>query len=335
MAIFGHLYKPKVVVFSSDYAVESPSFGLSHEGPMELHPVPEQLIVGAKLDCMDYVAIVDSLSSDSSPSSCAPIKRSELASIRMTVDLKTKGPLSYSESGSCDHNGGVLTSKYGDLIVTIPKGAIKEGDLVTLSLASDLYGPFILPLKHRSGIVSPYYWIGVSELYHFQMPVQVEFEHFAVVTACDPSHYQLLCCEDDDESYTMRPAVGCNPRFTIRDDISWCAFNSDNFCSYCLLHGCKDPGISRIAALYLKTKNYQYLTHFTAEVWFSLNISQCLNRNKELYTNQGMELDRTCNCNFEAACDKNSTSYFTLAYPEDVNGWDLNFLDLKILKPKT
>ena len=123
----------------------------------------------------------------------------------MTVDLKTKGLLSYSESGSCDHNGGVLTSKYGDLLVTIPKGAIKEDDLVTLSLASDLYGPFILPSKHQSesDVVCPYYWIGVNELYHFQMPVQVEFEHFAVVTACDPSHIKLLCCEDDDESYTM------------------------------------------------------------------------------------------------------------------------------------
>ena len=192
----------KLLVFSSDCAVESPSFGLSHEGPTKLHSVLEQLTVGfksAKLDSMKSVTVVGGLSSDgfpssdSSPSSCGPIKRSELASIRMRVDLKTKGPLSYSESGSCDHNGGVLTSKYGDLIVTIPKGAIKEGDLVTLSLASDLYGPFILPSKHRSDIVSPYYWIGVSELYHFQMPVQVEFEHFAVVTACDPPHYQLLC----------------------------------------------------------------------------------------------------------------------------------------------
>ena len=324
----------KLLVFSSDYTVESPSFQLSHEGPMKLHPVPEQLTVVAKLDSMDYVAIVDSLSSDSSPSLCAPIKRSKLASIRMTVDLKTNGPLSYSESGSCDHNGGVLTSKYGDLIVTIPKGAIKEGDLVTLSLASDLYGPFVLPSKHRSDVVSPYYWIGVSELYHFQMPVQVEFEHFAVVTACDPSHYQLLCCEDDNESYTMRPAVGCNLRFTVRDDISWCAFNSDNFCSYCLLHGCKDPGINRIAALYLKSENYQYLTHFTAEIWFSLNISLCLKRNKELYTNQGMVLDHTCSCNFEAACDKNSTSYFTLTYPEDVNGWDLKCSRFKNIKTK-
>ena len=248
--------------------------------------------------------------------------------------MKTKGLLSYSESGSCDHNGGVLTSKYGDLIVIIPKGTIKEGDLVTLSLASDLYGPFVLSSKHRSDIVSPYYWIGVSELYHFQMPLQVELEHFAVVTACDPSHYQLLCCEDDDESYTMRPAVGCKPRFTVRDDISWCAFNSDNFCLYCLLHGCKDPGINRIAALYLKSENYQCLTHFTAEIWFSLNINQCLRRNEESYTKQGMVLDDKCNCNFVAACDQSSISHFTLKYPENVNGWNVEHSRSKIIETK-
>ena len=300
--------------------MESPSFELPHKRPTALHHSPEETVQlkSTKLSSTDYVAVDDSLSSDSSPSSVL-IKWPELTSIHMSANFKTKGPLSYSESGSCDHNGGILTSKYGDLIVTIPKGAIKDGDSVTLSLASDLYGPFVLPSKHQSDIVSPYYWIGVSGSYNFQKPVQVEFQHFAVVTACDSSHYQLLCCEDDDD--TMQPAVGCNPRFTVRDDISWCTFNTDNFCSYCLHHDCKDPVINRLVALYLKTKDYQCLTHFTAEIWFSLNINQCLKRNEELYTNLGMELDHTCSSNFEVACDKNSKSYFTLKYPEGVNGW--------------
>ena len=288
----------------------------------------------AKLDSMDSVAAIDIVSSDTSSSSRVCTKRPELTSIHMSADLKTKGPLSYSESGSCDHNGGILTSKYGDLIVTIPKGAIKDGDSVTLSLASDLYGPFVLPSKHQSDIVSPYYWIGVSGSYNFQKPVQVEFQHFAVVTACDSSHYQLLRCEDDDESYTMRPAVDCNLGFPVQNDISWCTFNTDNFCSYCLHRGCKDPGINRIAALYLKTKNYQYLTHFSAEIWFSLNISLCLKRNEELYTKQGMELDSKCSSNFEAACDENSTIYLTLTYPEDVNGWNVKYSRSEIIETK-
>ena len=116
--------------------------------------------------------------------------------------------------------------------------------------------------------------------------------------------------------------------------ILWCTFNTEKFCSYCLLRGCKDPGINRIAALYLKTKDYKYLTHFTAEIWFSLNISLCLKRNKKLYTKQGMELDHTCSCNFTAACDKNSQNYFTLTYPEDVNGWDLKRSRFKNIETK-
>ena len=212
---------------------------------------------------------------------------------------------------------------------------LRDGDyLFKLSLASDLYGPFVLPSKHQADVVSPYYWIGVSGSYHFQKPVQVEFQHFAVVTACDPSHNQLLCCEDDDKSYIMRPAVSCNPKFTVQDDISWCTFNSDNFCSYRLHRGCKDPGINRITAFYLKTENYQYLTHFTAEIWFSLNINQCLRRNEELYTKQGLVLDHKCSCNFKAACDKDSTSYFTLTYPEEINGWDVEHSRSKIIETK-
>ena len=309
---------------TSHYAVESRYFGLPHKRHTTV-TVPEQTlkIKSTKLGSKDCVAIDnDSVSSDISTSSCVLIKR-PLTSTHMTMDLKSKGPLSYSTSGSCDNDGGLLTSKYGDLRVTIPKGAIKDGDLVTLSLASDLYGPFVLPSKCQSDVVSPYYWIRVSGSYHFQKPVQVEFQHFAVVTACDPSHYQLLFCEDDDKSYTMQPAVGCNPTFTVQDNISWCTFNTNHFCSYCIFSGCEDPVINRIAAIYLKTKDYQRLSHFTAEIWFSLNISLCLRRNAELYEKEGMVLDCKCNYDFQAACDKNSTNYFTLTYAKEVNGWDL------------
>ena len=301
-------------VFSSDYAGK---LRLPHERPAALHPVSR--FKSAKPNC---VAIVNSLSpdssplSDSSPSSCALTKRPELTRNHVIEDLQTECPI----SGLCGHNGGVLTSKDGDLRLTIPKGAIKEGDLVTLSLASDLFGPFVLPSKCPADVVSPYYRIRVTGPYDFQKPVQVEFEHFG---ACDPSHYELLCCEDDDESYTMHPADGYTLKFTIQDDISLCSFYTDKFCSYCLFPGCTDPKINRIAALYLKTKDFQYLNHFTAEIWFSFPISLCLNRNKKLYTNQGMVLDRKNSYIFEAPCDKSSTTYFALSYHQDINGWDV------------
>ena len=102
-------------------------------------------------------------------------------------------------------------------------------DLVTFHIATGLFGPFVLPSKCQA---SPYYWIGVnvSGSYHFQKPVQVEFEHFG---ACDPSHYQLLCCEDDDESYTMQP-VDYELSFSVRGNISWCTFHTNHF--LCVLH---------------------------------------------------------------------------------------------------
>ena len=252
---------------------------------------------------MNCVAADPSLSSDNSHNQSSRVltNGTEFTSKHIAADLLPKCPLSHAISGSCDHNGGVLTSKDGDLKLTIPEGAIKEGDLVTLSLASDLYGPFVLPSKRQADVVSPYYWIGVTGSYHFQKPVQVSFQHFAVVTACDPSHYQLLCCEDYDDSYTMRPDVGCSLRLTVQDDISWCTFNTDGFCSYCLFPGCEDPIINRIAAIYLKTQDSHC---FTREIWFSFPISQCLERNKELYTKKGMVLDHKYNHIFEAPCDK-------------------------------
>ena len=96
-----------------------------------------------------------------------------------------------------------------------------------------------------------------------------------------------------------------------------------HLCSYCLLHGCSDPKISRVAAICLKTKDFQYLNHFTAEIWFSFPISYCIKRNKELYTKEGMILDQKCSYIFEISCEESSTDYFTLFYHQNINGWHL------------
>ena len=308
-------------VVSSNYTVESHHFDASHERSTALHPVSEQTVdfKSTKFGSVDCVAVDDSLSSDNT-SSCVLSKGPEYTSKHTKRDLQVKCPLSYATSGLCDHNGGVLTSKDGDFKLTIPKDAIKEGDFVTLSIASDLYGPFVLPSNCQADVVSPYYWVAVSESYHFQKPVKVEFQHFAVVTACHPLHYQLLYCEDDDESHTMQPvATDCSPRFTVQDDISWCTFYTDHFCSYCLCHGCKDPIITRIVAIYLKTKDSY---PFTKEIWFSFPIAQCMKRNEELYTKRGMVLVHNGYI-FEAPCDKSSTHFFTLTYHQDFDGWNV------------
>ena len=282
------------------------------------HPPVSQQVVQFKL-------LDDNLAFNNTHDPPSYMQRSEVVSEQMqeevTADLPTKCPWSQAVSGSCDHNEGVVTSEHGDLKLTIPEGAINEGDVVTFSIASDLYCSFVLPSKCQTDLASPYYWIGVSGSYHFHKPVQVKFEHFAVVTACDPSHYQLLCCEDDDESYTMRH-VGYDLDFTVQGDISLCTYETKHFCSFCLYHGCKDPMVSKVVALYLKPDDYQYLTYFTVEVWFSLHISRCLGTNEKYYKKKRMLLDDVYS--FETSCEKNSTSCFTLNYDGNFNGWEID-----------
>ena len=178
--------------------------------------------------------------------------------------------------------------------LTVPNGAIMDGDLIVFYFVTCLFGPFILPSCRQHDLASPYYWIGVSESYRFHKPIQVEFEHFAALTvACNPSHFQLLSCEDDDESFTMR-LVDYALSFSVQDGRSWCTFQTDRFCSYCLFHGCNDSMVTKIGTLFLKLKNFKNADKFTVEVWFSFPISYCLKRSAKLYTSKGMILDKDC-----------------------------------------
>ena len=78
----------------------------------------------------------------------------------------------------------------------------------------------------------------------------------------------------------------------------------------------------RICAFYLKPKNFQFLDHFTVEVWFSFPISYCIKRNEELYKKRDMEL--VDKYTFEASCSVD-TSYFALSYDYDIKGWRVDY----------
>ena len=228
-------------------------------------------------------------------------------------------------TSTCDHNGGVITIKDG-LKISIPKNAIRVGDIITFYVALSLYGPFILPLEH---LASPYYWIGVSgsstESYHFQRPIEVEFEQYR---ACNnPSHYQLLCCEDNDKTYTVQP-VNKVLEFTVQDDKSLCRFQTNHFCSYCLSNSseddkCKNCSTYRIAVLYLKPRNDKPLGgDYKVQIWFIYDVNKCLIRATELYETEDMEVFSSKH--IEACCDKNSTDFFSLEYDRTVNDWHID-----------
>ena len=224
-------------------------------------------------------------------------------------------------SFTCDVNGKSIISDDGIKLV-IPRGAVKSGDSVTFEIAVGFCGPFVFLPDYQLDVqlVSPFYWIGVSGSYRFEKPVQVEFEHSAIVT--DPSNYSLMACEDGDQTHTMRP-VNHDLKFKDQGDVALCTFETFHFCSYCLSHKHKEQSqnMKRIGAFYLKPVNFQALIHFTVEIWFSFTTSYCIRRNEELYKKKGMKLD--CSYSFEASCsaDKNIASYFGLSYQHDIYGW--------------
>ena len=267
----------------------------------------------------------------------SPIDRMVRDAVTIVQDLfrakphVVKCPFSDSNviSTRLGHDGGILTSKNGDVKVDVPKGAIKEGDLVKFYVATNSYGSFVLPAK--GDLVSPYFWIGVSELYNFKKLVRVEFEHFAFVTITNLSHYQLLCCEDDDVSHTMKP-VEYNLGVKSQGDRSFFTYLTNHLCSYCLLHNGEGPVINRISVICLKPRNYQRLDDFTVEIWFSFPNGSSMRRNEELYTKKGLILDEGCSYIFEASCHANSKGYFSFNYIQNLDGWFLSHsLSRKIL----
>ena len=122
----------------------------------------------------------------------------------------------------------------------------------------------------------------------------------------------------------MQP-IDCDLSFKVEGDTSWCTFETIYFGSYCLYRKHKQPTQkNRISAFYLKPVNFQFLDHFTVEVWFSFPISYCKRRNEALYEKKSMELD--CSHNFEASCsvDERNASYFVLSYKHNIEGWHVD-----------
>ena len=252
------------------------------------------------------------------------------SSQKLTGEIKCPFINNNIVSSTFDHNGGVLTSNDG-IKVTIPKGAIRDGDLVPLYIVVDSCGPFVFPTRSQTDLVSPYYWIGVS--YHFQKPVQVEFEHYAVIN--DLSHYQLLSCKDDDKSYTMQP-VDCKLSFTVQGGKSWCTFHTYHFCSYCLYYEGKGekPNTKRIGIFCLKPANFQSSNVYKVKILLSFDTDHCIGRIKELGKKEGLIFDKDNFFVFETSSDESSTSYVKLEYEQSIYGWYVDFSGVLIIETK-
>ena len=84
--------------------------------------------------------------------------------------------------------------------------------------------------------------------------------------------------------------------------------------------------VNKISVYYLKPQSIQSLDHFSVELWFSLAVSQCLRRHRELthrelYTERKLVLgDAGCSYCSETACDGSSGNHFLLEFEDTYGG---------------
>lgn len=175
-----------------------------------------------------------------------------------------------------DSEGGELSLDEHSVTLTIPKGAVAEGDEVQVQAAASLIGPYIIP----DGLypVSVYAWIGAS--YKFRKPVQIQIEHHAALSQHeDILQMSLLtaCCNDrivgsnGEDFYKMHEA-SYHPQCKI--DESFCIYSTDHFCSNCLAK--KNEKIpDRIAVYHMLPNSYESADTFSSEICFCYNLELC------------------------------------------------------------
>ena len=83
-----------------------------------------------------------------------------------------------STLSDCTSEGETFTDKANDFSLDIPKGAIPEGERLTVDVGVALFGPFQFPEGLRP--VSPVFWVCVRDnnKFNFPKPVAVTLPHF-------------------------------------------------------------------------------------------------------------------------------------------------------------
>jgi len=221
-----------------------------------------------------------------------------------------------------DSDGGILSSKYGDVKIVVPKGAIHSGDLVKLYVATNLfsYDQFIFPeMYDNTELVSSFCWIGGS--YPFMKPISVEIEHFAVID--DPNQYCLFSCEDNTD-LKMQP-VDHDYSFELRDSKSVCTFETIHFCSYCLAYRIDNKqeakDMRKIGAYAFQSVIENSLGEIKYKICLCIPLAPCASRIKKLHKRKHMTFlgSKVFNVSFK----KIRKYSFKLSHEDEVSGWHL------------
>ena len=87
-----------------------------------------------------------------------PYFAAQLSNLRTATDLIS---FVHYELLSCDHNGLHYAIEDHDITLSIPKGAVAEGEKVHFAVGAAMYGPFKFP--DNTQLVSPIIWLHLLE----------------------------------------------------------------------------------------------------------------------------------------------------------------------------
>jgi len=173
-----------------------------------------------------------------------------------------------------DYTGGVLIVEEHDVRVTIPHGAIEVGQKIQIEVSADLFGNFVVPESYQP--ISAYVWIGAC--YKFKKQLEIEVEHWAVVSQQDLSHLcilttdcEMLCAKSEMNLEEMYEDT-CNHQYEING--TTCTFYTDHFCSKCLATKYRELP-KRIVMYHYVPKDYTKDLDFVAEVCFCYDLRLC------------------------------------------------------------
>ena len=172
--------------------------------------------------------------------------------------------------------GGKLLINEHCVTITVPKGAISEGDKVEIKAAASLIGPYSIPKGFYP--VSAYVWIGAN--YIFKKQLQVQIEHHAMLSQPeDILQLSILttCTKDrvtgdnGQDMYEMHEAT-YQPQCKINESI--CIYSTDHFCSNCLAK--KSENIpDRIVVYHMLPRLFESESTFSSEICFCYNLELC------------------------------------------------------------
>ena len=170
------------------------------------------------------------------------------------------------------HSGGILVIEEHAVKITIPDGAIETDCRVQVKAAASLFGPYSIPESYLP--ISAFVWIGAC--YQFLKPLEVEIEHFALITQLQDLSNLCVLTDDkesllDGQEYKMQEDT-CQFQYKINE--TTCTLFSDRFCSKCLAAKYRNIP-KRVMMYHYLPEDYKLAVEFVAEVCFCYDLTFC------------------------------------------------------------